>query len=227
MKNRKIYLLASLVMMLGLGLWLTGCESDTVAPHDETPELTGEDVAYQAAAMASATGLVLPQLVEYNGTDKNAYSYDFPAGGDISGTINFDFRTGGADGTPAPYNTADWGRLFTAAGEEISFAVGIGGSVELTFDIFANITRSPDTATLLTGSAGTFTSGAYSATFSFADLVVIRDGDYPASGTMTFVSGLYTVTVTFDGTNMAMATLTGGGSWYVNLDTGAITPVDG
>ena len=227
MMNKKIYLLAALMLMLGLGLWLTGCESDTVAPHDETPALTEEDAAYQAAAMASAAGQFLPQLVEYNGSDKNEYSYTFPAEGDVSGTIYFDFRNGGADGTPAPYNTANWGSLFTAADEEISFAVGYGGSIDLKFSIFADITRDPDTATLLEGSGGTFTSGAYSATFSFADLVVVRDGDYPASGSMSFVSGGFTLTVTFDGTNIAVASLSGGASWSVNLDDATITPIGG
>jgi len=87
MMNKKIYLLAALMLMLGLGLWLTGCESDTVAPHDETPELTSEDVAYQSAAMGVATSQVLPQLVEYEDNDKNEYSYTFPAGSDVTGTV--------------------------------------------------------------------------------------------------------------------------------------------
>lgn len=225
MKNKKILWLASLTLMLAVGLWLTGCESDTVAPHDETPELTSEDVAYQAAAMASAAGQFLPQLVEFSGSDKNEYSYTFPAGGDVTGTIQFDFRTGGSGGDPAPYDTADWGRLFTAAGENISFAVGLGGSIDLKFSIVADITRDPDTATLLEGSGGTFTSGDYGAVFSFADLVVVRDGDYPASGSMTFVSGNFSITVTFDGSNIAVATLNDSLSWSVNLDDASITPI--
>jgi len=226
MMNKKIYLLAALMLMLGLGLWLAGCESDTVAPHDETPALTQEDATYQAAAMASASGRFLPQLVEFDGSDKNEYSYQFPTGGDITGTIYFDFRNGGAEGAPAPYNTANWGHLFTAADEEISFAVGIGGSIDLKFSIFADITRDPDTATILTGSGGTFTSGAYGAVFSFADLVVVRDGDYPASGSMTFVSGAFEVTVTFDGTNIAIASFNNVASWTINLDDASIMAID-
>ncbi len=226
MTNKKIYLLACLALLLGAGLWLTGCESDTVAPHDETPELSSEDVAYQAAAMAAAAGQFLPQLVEYDGSDKNDYSYTFPAESDITGTVQFDFRTGGADGTPATYDTADWGRLYTEPGENISFALGLGGSIELKFSIVADITRDPDTATLLVGSGGTFTSGDYTAVFSFADLVVVRDGDYPAAGSMTFESGNYSVTVTFDGSNIAVAALNDVATWTVNLDDATVTLID-
>ncbi len=226
MTNKKIYLLACLALLLGAGLWLTGCESDTVAPHDELPEVSSEDAAYQAAAMASAAGQFLPQLVEYNGTDKNEYSYTFPGDSAVSGTILFDFRMGSADGAPAPYDTATWGKIYTDAGENISFAVGLGGSIDLKFSIAADITRDPDTATLLEGSGGTFTSGDYTAVFSFADLVVIRDGDYPAAGSMTFLSGNYSVTVTFDGSNIAVLTIVDGSSWSVNLDDGSITPID-
>ncbi len=225
MNSKKIFGLACLALMLGATLWLTGCESDSVAPHDETPELTSEDVAYQAAAMASAVGIVLPQLVEFSEPTKNEYFYTFPSGSDVSGTVHFDFRLGGANGSPAPYDTADWGHLFTATGETVSFAVGIGGSVELKFDILADITRTPDTATLLQGSAGTFTSGAYGAVFSFADLVVVRDGNYPSEGSMAFTSGNYTITVAFDGSNMAVATLNDSLRWEVNLDDASITPI--
>ena len=225
MNSSKYYRLVALALLLGAGMWLAGCESDTVAPHDETPELTSEDVAYQAAAMGAAAGQFLPQLVEFSGNDKNEYSYTFPAGSDISGTIQFDFRTGGADGSPATYSAADWGKLFTAPGENISFAVGAGGSIDLKFSIVADITRDPDTATLLEGSGGTFTAGDYGAVFSFADLVVVRDGDYPAAGTMVFVSGNYSMTLTFDGTNIAVVTFNGAAAWTVNLDDATIEPI--
>lgn len=225
MNNSKFYLLASLVLMLGLGLWLTGCESDTVAPHDETPALTSEDVAYQAATMASAAGTILPQLVEYSGPNKNEYTYTFSAPSDVSGTIYFDFRTGGAEGSPAPYDTADWGRLYTATGEPVTVALGIGGGLDLTFDITAGITRDPDTA--LVNGGGTFTSGDYGATFTFTDLEIIQNADYPASGTMTFVSGNYTMTVTFDGTSTAVISLNGTPTWTINLDNASIQDIPG
>ncbi len=225
MNSSKYLRLVALALLLGAGLWLAGCESDTVAPHEDAPALTSEDVAYQTAAMGSSVGHVLPQLVEFSDTNKDEYSYTFPASSDITGTVYFDFRTGGADGTPATSDVADWGRLFTAEGEELSFEVGLGGSVELKFSVVADITRDPDTATLLVGSGGTFTAGDYGAVFSFADLVVVRDGDYPASGSMTFVSGDYSMTLTFDGTNIAVITFNEVVSWTVDLDDGTITPV--
>ena len=89
----------------------------------------------------------------------------------------------------------------------------------------ADITRDPDTATFLEGSGGTFTAGDYGAVFSFADLVVVRDGDYPAAGTMTFVSGNYSMTVTFDGTNIELISFNGSTAWSVNLDDATIEPL--
>lgn len=227
MNDRKLFLIAALALMLGAGLWLTGCESDTVAPHDDTPELTSQDVAYQAAAMGVAAGHVLPQLVEFSGTDKNEYSYTFPSGSDVNGTIHFDFRNGSADGTPAPYNTATWGRLYTAPDESVNVAIGYGGGIDIDFDIFATLTQSPDTATLLAGSGGTFTSGDYTASFSFDGLVVVAGGSYPVDGSMSFVSGGFTMTVTFDGSSTAVISFNGENSWYINLEDGSITPYGG
>jgi len=224
MMNKKIYLLAALMLMLGLGLWLTGCESDTVAPHDETPELTSEDVAYQSAAMGVATSQVLPQLVEYEDNDKNEYSYTFPAGSDVTGTVHFDFRNGGPTGDPAPYDTATWGRLYTLSGETVSVEIGYGGSIDLEFDITATLSQDPDSATCSGG--GTFTSGDYSATFTFDALVVVEGASYPTGGSMTFVSGEYTMTVTFDGSSVAVISYNGENMWNINLVDGSISDYD-
>ncbi len=225
MFNRKIALLAALTLLLVTGLWLSGCESDPVAPHDDAPALTSEDVAYQAGALASAAARVLPQFVEFTGPGKNEYSYDFAGESAVTGVVYFDFRTGGPDGTPASYDVGDWGRMYTASGAPLSFAVGIGGSVELDFDITADIVQATDTATLLPGSTGTFTAGDYVATFSFADVVVTAGDNYPSGGTMTFTSSGKTMTVTFDGDNLVNIDLEGGGSWTVNLDDGSITEI--
>ncbi len=226
MNNRKLYLLTALALMLGASMWLAGCESDPVAPHDQLPALTSEDAAYQAAAMGAATGRVLPELLDYSGPLKTEYTYDFPdMGSDVTGTVHFDFRTGGADGESANYDVADWGRMYTAADSPLSFAVGIGGSVELDLDIFADIDQATDTATFLAGSAGTFTAGDYIATFAFDGVVVTSGDDYPSAGTMTFVSGGYELVVTFDGDNTATVSLNGVITWVVNLDNGEITEV--
>ena len=223
--NRKIFLLMALAMLLGAGLWLTGCESDTVAPHDNLPELTNEDKAYQAAAMGAAAGRVLPQIVEYTG-NKNEYTYNFPSqGSDVTGTIYFDFRMGSATGAPAAYDAATWGNMYSAVDEPISFAVGQGGSVEVDFNIIASLVQETHTATLLEGSAGTFTAGDYSATFAFDGVVVTAGESYPSGGIMTFVSGGTVLIVTFDGDNTATISLNGVVTWILNLDDGTISEV--
>ncbi|MCP4292612.1 MAG: hypothetical protein GY780_12350 [bacterium] len=224
MTNKKNLLLSALALLLCAGLFLTGCESDTVAPHDDTPELTSEDAAYQAAAMGAASGRFLPQIVEFGLVNKDAYSYDFPAqGSDITGTIYFDFRTGGADGTPAAYDVANWGQMNTADGSPLSFAVGIGGSIEVAFVIMADLDQESDTATILEGSGGTFTAGAYTASFSFTDLVVTAGEAYPGSGSMTFTTSGFVLTVTFDGDHTAIVALDGTDMWVVDLDDGSLT----
>ncbi len=225
MMNKKFTLLAVLALMLGLGLFLTGCESDSVAPNEEAPTLSDDEVAGQAAAMASAAAQVLPQMVEYSPTNKDLYSYDFSGEDAVTGTVWFDFRTGGADGTPAAYNAGDWCHMYTADGEDIVFEVGIGGEIMVTVDVMASIVQATNTATLLDGSVGTFTAGVYSATFSFADVEVTAGENYPGGGTMTFVSGGRTMTVTFDGTSTAVVSLEGGGSWTLNLDDGSVTTI--
>lgn len=224
MNNKKFTLLAVLALMLATGLWLTGCESDTVAPHEGTPALSADDVAHQAGALASAAARVMPQLVEFTPAGgKNEYSYDFASQEAVSGIVYFDFRTGGADGAPAAYDVGDWGRMYTMSDAPVVFEVGIGGEIELSFDVFADLVQATNTATLLEGSSGTFVAGDYTATFSFANVVVTAGDDYPSGGTMTFVSGGRTMTVTFDGDNMVTITLTDEGSWTVNLDDGTVT----
>jgi len=223
MMNKKLTLLAVLALMLGLGLFMTGCESDSVAPNEEPPTLSDDEVAGQAAAMASAAAQVLPQIVEYSPTNKDLYSYDFSGQNAVTGTVWFDFRTGGADGTSATYSTGDYCHMYTADGEAIVFEVGVGGEIEVTVSVMASIVQATDTATLLEGSAGTFTAGAYNATFSFAGVVVTAGQNYPSGGTMTFVSGGRTLTVTFDGDNTAVVTLEGGGSWVLDLDDGSVS----
>ncbi len=224
--NRKLYLLTALALMLGASLWLTGCESDSVAPHDQLPALISEDVAYQAAAVSAAASRVLPQLVDFVGTDKTAYTYTFPAvGSQVTGSVYFDFRNCGPDGASADYDVATWGWMYTETDSPLIFAVGIGGSVELDFNIFANIVQSTHTATLLEGSVGTFTGGDYAATFAFDGVVVTAGESYPSGGTMTFISGGHVLVVTYDGDETATVSLNDEVTWIVNLETGDITEV--
>jgi len=224
--NRKLYLLTVLALMLGASLWLTGCESDPVAPHDQLPALNSEDVAYQAAAVGAAASRVLPQIVDFSGTDKTEYTYTFPTeGSQVNGSVYFDFRNGGPDGASADYDVATWCRMFTETDAPLVFAVGAGGTVELDFNIFADIVQATHTATLLAGSVGTFTGGDYVATFAFDGVVVTAGENYPSGGAMTFVSGGYELVVTFDGDNTATISLDGEDTWIVNLEDGTVTEV--
>ncbi len=224
--NKTIYLLTALTLMLGAGLWLTGCESDTVAPHDNLPELTPEDVAYQAGALATASGRFLPQLVEFSGTDKTEYTYTFPAqGSDVTGTVHFDFRLGGADGSSADFDAADWGHMYTGIDSPLSFAVGAGGNVELKFSILADIVQATQTATLLEGSAGTFVGGDYLAVFSFDGVVITAGEGYPSAGIITFISSGHVLVVTFDGDETATISLDDVPTWIVNLNSGVLVEV--
>ena len=175
--------------------------------------------------MGVATGYVLPQLVEYEEAAKNTYQYTFPAGSDVSGTVQFDFRNGGPTGTPAPYDTANWGRIFTATGASLTVEIGIGGGIGVSFDITADLSQNPDTATCNGG--GTFTSGDYVASFSFNDLEVVENIAYPTDGSMTFVSGGYTMTVTFNGTSTAVISVNGTNTWNINLVDGSISAYTG
>lgn len=226
MNNKKYTLLALLALVLGLGLFLAGCESDSVAPNEELPALTNDEKAGQSAAMASAAAHVLPELVRFTpGPNKNEYSYTIYEEGVVEGMVYFDFRLGGADGAPAAYNGADWARMNTADGMPIIFHVGIGGMVYLDFDITASLVQATNTATLLDGSGGTFTAGQYVATFSFSNVEVTAGDNYPAGGTMTFVTGGTTLLVTFDGDDTAVIALDGVDTWVLNLDDASVTGI--
>lgn len=227
MLNKKFSLLMVMVAMLGLGLFLTSCESDSVAPNDETPQLSTDEKAGQAGAMASAAAQILPQIVTFNPAgNKTEYSYDFDDETMITGMVYFDFRLGGADGTSAAYDDADWGRMFTTTDEPIVFNLGeMGGSIHLDFDIMASIVNETDTATIQEGSTGTFTAGAYTATFSFANVEVIGGNSYPQSGTMTFVADGDILVVTYDGDDMVTVSMDGVALWNLDLNNGSVTPI--
>ena len=93
--------------------------------------------------MAVAT--VGPEILSFRGQAKNVYQHTFT--GDVTGTVWLDFRLGGADGVPATWSTADWGRLYTDADAPLNVA-GRATAVrwQLTFDITADIDQGLDSA---------------------------------------------------------------------------------
>jgi len=218
--------LAALILpaLLVGGLFVGGCSNDPVGPHDEAPALTADDVAGQAGFVAMAASIVAPQAIEFSGkSDKDSYQHSFF--GDVSGTVYLDFFSGGAGGASVPWDDADYVDLATADGEPVVISVGAGGTIALTFDLYADLDRvsSPNTATV--AGSGTYVSGVFDADFTFDGLVVESGGSHPGSGTMVFNSANKTMTVTYDGDNTAIMAMSEGATYIVNLDTGEVTEV--
>jgi hypothetical protein len=213
--------LAALLMaaLLALGLLAGGCESDATAPQDAAPALTEQGAATQAGAVAFAIAQVGPEILRFSGVAKADYSHTFA--GDVTGTVYLNYRTGGPTGTPATPGTGDWARLYTAPGVPLTAIVG-PATVTLGLDITADIDQGTSSAVL--GGGGVFHTGVHTALFTFTNLAVTEAGAYPTGGSMTFTGALFSMTVAFDGTNIAVITVTGHGSWSLNLDTGTLTP---
>lgn len=212
--------IAALLMaaLLALGLLAGGCESDATAPQ-ETPALSEEGAATQAGLVAMAIVQVGPDMINFSEPTKQVYSRTFA--GDISGTVFLDFRVG-ANGVPATWAVGNWVRMYTGAGDPLIVTIGnAGGSAQLGLDVNAALNRVDSSAVV--GGGGTFSTGPYSAAFTLTDLAIATAAGYPTGGSMTFTGAGYTITVTFDGTNVATVTVSGLGTWYVNLDTGAVS----
>ncbi len=207
-------------MLLALGLLAGGCESDATAPQ-ETPALSEQGAATQAGLVAMAIVQVGPDMINFSEPTKQVYSRTFA--GDISGTVYLDFRVG-ANGVPATWAVGNWVRMYTGEASPLVIAIGdAGGTAQVGLDVNAALNRVDSSAVV--GGGGTFTTGPYSATFTFTDLAIASAAGYPTGGSMTFTGAGYTITVTFDGTNIATITVSGLGTWYVNLDTGVVSQV--
>lgn len=205
-------------MLLALGLLAGGCESDATAPQ-ETPALSEQGAATQAGLVAMAIVQVGPDMINFSEPTKQVYSRTFA--GDISGTVYLDFRVG-ADGVPATWAVGNWVRMYTGAADPLVVTIGdAGGTAQLGLDVHAALNRVDSSAVV--GGGGSFTTGPYSAAFTFTDLAIASAAGYPTGGSMTFTGAGYAITVTFDGTNVATITVSGLGTWYVNLDTGVVS----
>jgi hypothetical protein len=199
--NRNLAVLLALAAFAGL---LAGCESDSVAPHDDLPAVTAEDAAFQTAAVAYALAEVGPYILSPV-ANKDVTEYTFYGANGLTGTVYVD-----AGATSS--------RLYTADGAPLVYTAPGGGTIMFTLDITGTV--SGGIATLAEGSGGTMTSGDYVLTFSTTGLVV--GGAYPV-GDITVATGTHEVTAVFDGTNLAVITVDGGAeTWTVNLDTGAL-----
>lgn len=221
-----VFMLPLLLLVAG-ALLLTGCESDPVAPHEDAPALTQDDVAYQAGYLGMMFTEVGVQIVDFSQpglANKNVYTYTFPVGA-VTGEVTLDYRLGGADGTPATYSAGDYARLYTMPDAPVVLTLGLGGTASFTFDISGAINQATNTATIAAGSFGTLTSGAYSADFTLEDVVVVSGDDYPSGGSITFTSGTYEMELAYDGDSTGTLSVGGVATWTVDLDDGTLTEI--
>ncbi len=211
--------LLSLIVLLSLGLLLTGCESDSTAPNDDLPALSSEDVANQSGAMAAAMTQVLPRIWNPQNTkDNGEYEYTF-ASGPVDGHRLLRVprcrrrRPGGLRrGRLGPHVHHRCALNITLIDGGIPWLLG--------FNLTADINQATDTATA--AGSGTLVVGDYSATFTLAGVVVQQGEDYPAAGIITFVNEGITAIVTFDGDDMVTVTV-GDESWTIDLDDGSLS----
>lgn len=226
MSNLKLNLKTCLTLLavLALGAVVVGCDSDSTAPQDEVPALTQSGAAQQAAVVAMAVASAAPEIVTFDGTSKQMYSYTFTGAQGITGTVNLEYWTGGSGGTSATFETGDYAHLWTPNAAGITGTTGAGGSITLTFDIEATVVQASSTATIVVGSTGTFVSGDYSGTFGFND-VVVTAAAYPSSGTVVFTSGGHVITITYNGSGTATLSVSGVDTWTVDLDDGTLTAI--
>ncbi len=222
MKNHNLKLILAALAVLLLGAWaLSGCESDSVAPKDEAPELTQENAGYQAAMVALAMTEVGPQILAY--VNKDVETYDLSGYDYVDGSVQVDYRSGGADGTPTTPGNADYAHLTTVGEDGLVLTWdGIPGSaMYLTADIAGTI--GTGSVTILAGSGGTMTSGPYVVNYAMNGLVFHATG-YPTGGTFTVSSGGYAMAVAFNGSSTATIYVNDNPTYFLNLATGDLTP---
>lgn len=217
------------VLLLACGILAGGCESDSVTPDDELPQVTEEEAAQQAALVAVGIAKVGPKLLSFNGLkalekDLGVYLYEFPVGGDISGSIVLEYFS---DGIHSHWDDADYGLLYTPEGEMVIVELEIEGLstvvFELAFALQGDIDQDTDTATV--SGIGTMDTGDLHSDFDFTDLILTEISAYPDGGTMDFVAGAISLEVEYDGEDMASVSVNGVITYHINLDTGVVTPV--
>lgn len=229
--NRVLWRVAAGLLMATAALWLAGCESDSVAPQDELPAMTKDDVAQQAGIVAAGLHKLGPQLLRFTppkGKEVGVYVYEFPTEPYVTGRVTMEFFTGGAGGTHAAYDVADYGMLYTDEGEMLDITLTFPGDIELglglELDVAGAIDQVAGTADVSGG--GHLDTDLFDTDFTFTNVVVTRDPEgYPDSGTLTLASGSLVAVVTFDGDDSAVIAFDGDDLFMVDLDTGQVSPI--
>ena len=226
-------------LLLACGLLVGGCESDSVAPQDELPELTEAEVTQQAALVAVGIARVGPQLLLYDGTksgdkdEEGVYTQDFEDFDNITGIVILEYFNGGPGGVHCVWDEADYGLLYTWDDPETSEEDGVtivldlgGGLVpvfELTFDLHGDINQTADTATV--SGSGTFVTGDEISDFTLTNVVLTDVSDYPTGGEMGFIADGIALVVNYNGVQMAEVTIDETVAYMIDLDLGTVTPV--
>lgn len=217
------------MLALAAAWCLGGCSSDTTAPNDPVPSLTNRQVAGQSGFFAVALVQVAPVSLNYTGSKiaaEGEYEFMFAEGDPVQGTVNLQFRLGGADGDLVEFGAADWARAYTAAGSPLAVTVVEGTEPWLLpFNLVSEIDRTPNPDTATVSGEGTLVMGSYSAAWTLEGFVVAAgESSMPAAGTLTFTTQGKTATVTFDGDHLATVTI-GDATYTLNLNNGELTEV--
>ena len=223
---------AAMLLLLGCGLLLAGCDSDPVAPQEGPPALTEQEAAQRAGLVAVSMARIGPEILEAR-TLKDAadelgvYPYTFPVGGDVTGTVIMEYFTGGAEGSHSHWNDADYGMIYTETGSalDVEIPLPVAPEVVVAFSVdfyFAGpINRLVDTATV--SGSGNFVAGAWTEHFTMTNVQVTGFNDYPSGGTIEYVSGAHTLLVTYDGSDAAIVSVDDVDLYAIDLDTAQIT----
>ena len=211
--------LVSLALMTCFAI--SGCESDSVAPHDDPPALSERDTASQAALVVMAATVMGPVIVDGGITKRDANEaivFDNPDG--IMGTAYLDYFLGGPNGVPSTSEAADYAHLYTMQNMPLMLELGLGGGVSMGFDLTGDIDQT-DSSAVISGT-GTFKTGPNEASFAINEVSLETTSDYPTNGTVVFANLFYEITAYCDGTNTAIMVITGGSSYSLNLDDGGV-----
>jgi hypothetical protein len=226
MKQLKHPILPLLVMFSVAGL-LAGCESDSVAPQENLPAPSQEDVASQAGIASVVLLETSKEFLAFDGS-KNVYTYEFGDEGDVTGRVTMDFRCGGEppDGTPCAYDVADWGRVWTDGEDNVTFQNDDPPSPAIVFTVDVSGPIDQDTDSAVIGGEGTVDFAGYFTPWTITDVEVSLGENYFLGGYMEFTSGAITVVVWYDGDNLAAVTVDDILIGFIDLDDGVFTEVE-
>jgi len=219
-----------LVALLACGaalLLVAGCESDSVAPDDDVPALSRDDVAQRTALMAVAMAELGPRIVTFvpgKAKEVGVYPYTFPPGAAVQGGVTLEFFSGGSGGTHVAYDQADYGELYTAPGEPLHAEIPLGSDATAVFDVTLDLSGSIDqqNSSAVVSGSGSFSSGPWPGTFTFFGLHVAASSVYPTSGNLNFSGGAWTLSAAYDGSGTAVISEMGTDLYVVDLETGTI-----